>query len=112
MVVSGLVAIEGILQCRRYHEEQWPCLYMLALTSQLLIDAAHIGSVARFINHSCEPNCVIQRWQVLGEDRLGVFATRDIAPGDEVTVGNTLSICLAPHALNFTSCRRLPADQS
>ena len=67
---------------------------MLALTNQLFIDAAHKGSVARFTNHSCEPNCVIQRWQVLGEDRLGVFATQDIPAGAEVTVGKLTPVRL------------------
>ena len=88
-VDSSVSAVDAAIagRCPRYHDEGWPCLYMLALTNQLVIDAAHKGSVARFINHSCEPNAVIQRWQVVGEDRLGVFVTRDIAPGDEVTVG-------------------------
>lgn len=28
------------------------------------IDAEHKGGIARFVNHSCEPNCVMQRWKV------------------------------------------------
>ena len=29
-------------------------------SSTLLLDAKHQGSMARFINHSCQPNCVLQ----------------------------------------------------
>ena len=31
-----------------------------------MLDAKHMGSVARFANHSCEPNCELQKWSVLG----------------------------------------------
>jgi len=29
-----------------------------------LIDASKKGGLARFINHSCDPNCETQKWQV------------------------------------------------
>ena len=29
-----------------------------------MIDATRAGSEARFINHSCAPNCEMQKWQV------------------------------------------------
>lgn len=31
-----------------------------------MLDAKRMGSVARFANHSCEPNCDLQKWSVLG----------------------------------------------
>lgn len=34
---------------------------------------------ARFINHSCDPNCVTQKWNILGETRVGLFANRHMA---------------------------------
>lgn len=49
------------------------------------LDAARRGNLARFINHSCAPNCVTERWQVLGEWRVGVFARTHIAAGTELT---------------------------
>ena len=83
-----------------YHDEKWPCLYMLSLAQQLVLDAAHKGSVARFVNHSCEPNAALQRWQVLGQGRLGLFATRDLLDGEEVTVGK---FCVTLWLLRFFS---------
>lgn len=38
------------------------------------------GSIARYINHSCAPNCeAIQE-----EDRIFIYALRDIRPGEEL----------------------------
>ena len=32
-----------------------------------MIDASRKSSMARFINHSCEPNCETVKWMSLGE---------------------------------------------
>eukprot|EP00983_Pelagomonas_calceolata_P048664 1141157-Pelagomonas_calceolata.AAC.5 len=36
---------------------------------------------------SCDPNCETQKWHdaATGEPRIGIFATRDIKPGEELT---------------------------
>lgn len=39
----------------------------------------------RFVNHSCEPNCEMQKWSVDGYYRMALFALRDIEPGEEIT---------------------------
>ena len=49
-----------------------------------VIDACRRGNKARFINHSCEPNCETQKWVVKGELKIGFFATRAIEAGGEV----------------------------
>jgi SET domain len=51
----------------------------------LYIDATLKGGPARFINHSCDPNCETQKWIVRGETRVGIFALRTIRPGQEIT---------------------------
>lgn len=43
------------------------------------------GNISRFINHSCNPSCVLQKWVVNSRLRMGIFATRDIAEGEELT---------------------------
>lgn len=35
-----------------------------APSADLAIDATQKGGTARFINHSCEPNCATAKWQV------------------------------------------------
>ncbi len=43
------------------------------------------GALGRFINHSCEPNCETQKWLVQGELAIGLFATKDLVAGQELT---------------------------
>lgn len=51
----------------------------------LILDAAKMGNISRFINHSCYPNAEAQKWTVNGLTCIGLFALRDIQPGEEVT---------------------------
>jgi hypothetical protein len=50
-----------------------------------VIDPTEKGNLARFINHSCEPNCETQKWHVLSEVCVGIFTLRDIQEGEELT---------------------------
>lgn len=56
--------------------------YFFALENGLYIDAAEYGNVARFINHSCEPNSSVIKWTVFsngkGQVRVGCFSNREI----------------------------------
>eukprot|EP01113_Clastostelium_recurvatum_P044711 TRINITY_DN7579_c1_g1_i2.p1 TRINITY_DN7579_c1_g1~~TRINITY_DN7579_c1_g1_i2.p1 ORF type:complete len:677 (-),score=154.92 TRINITY_DN7579_c1_g1_i2:8-2038(-) len=59
--------------------------YFLTLDSRECIDASNKGNLARFMNHSCSPNCQTQKWYVCGEMRVGLFAMRYIPAGTELT---------------------------
>nr|XP_040043729.1 histone-lysine N-methyltransferase ASH1L isoform X1 [Gasterosteus aculeatus aculeatus]XP_040043730.1 histone-lysine N-methyltransferase ASH1L isoform X1 [Gasterosteus aculeatus aculeatus] len=59
--------------------------YCLNLDSGMVIDSYRMGNEARFINHSCEPNCEMQKWSVNGVYRIGLFALKDINSGIELT---------------------------
>ncbi len=51
----------------------------------MIIDATR-GSMARFVNHSCEPNCRMEKWTVGGKPRMALFAgDNGIVTGDELT---------------------------
>lgn len=52
--------------------------YFLRIENGLYIDSGIRGNDARFINHSCEPNCDPQKWTVDGQTRIGLFASQDI----------------------------------
>mmetsp|Transcript_29350 Transcript_29350/g.60883 ORF Transcript_29350/g.60883 Transcript_29350/m.60883 type:complete len:2232 (+) Transcript_29350:358-7053(+) len=67
----------------RYKHERM--LYIMALDGDVYIDARHRGGIARYINHSCEPNCAVHRWKVRGSIRAGVFALREIRAGEELS---------------------------
>ena len=70
---------------KEYKAENRP-LHCHVLNDHMVIDAGVKGNMARLINHSCEPNCTTIRWVVKGEDRIGIFALRDIAQGEEITI--------------------------
>lgn len=37
------------------------------------------------MNHSCSPNCELQKWVVGNQMRIGIFTIKDVAEGDELT---------------------------
>ncbi|KAJ3323641.1 Histone-Lysine N-Methyltransferase ash1l [Blyttiomyces sp. JEL0837] len=59
--------------------------YFLNYDNGEVIDACRKGTEARFVNHSCEPNCHIEKWSVDGEFRVGLFASKPIPAGTELT---------------------------
>ncbi|KNE56924.1 hypothetical protein, variant [Allomyces macrogynus ATCC 38327] len=58
--------------------------YFLCVGNGDIIDGTRYGSIARFINHSCAPNCRVEAWTVNGDVCMGIFADEDIAPGSEL----------------------------
>ncbi|KNG85872.1 putative histone-lysine N-methyltransferase (Ash1) [Aspergillus nomiae NRRL 13137] len=61
------------------------CYYLMYFDQNMIIDATR-GSIARFVNHSCEPNCRMEKWTVAGKPRMALFAgDRGIMTGDELT---------------------------
>ena len=49
-----------------------------------VIDATMRGGKARFINHSCDPNCVARPIKVEGKPRIVIYSKRAIAAGEEL----------------------------
>jgi hypothetical protein len=56
--------------------------YVMQLTDDLYVDGKKQGNFSRFINHSCDPNCELQRWNVGGKIRIGIVAIKDIPEGE------------------------------
>jgi hypothetical protein len=54
--------------------------FLFAIDDDVVIDAAVDGNDARFINHSCDPNCD----GFIENKRIWIKAVRDIAPGEEL----------------------------
>ena len=64
------------------------CTYLMSLPNNNrheVIDPTKNGNMARFINHSCDPNCETRKWHVKGELCIGIFAKKDIQENDELT---------------------------
>lgn len=62
-------------------EKHEPNFYFLTIDRDTIIDAGPKGNLARFMNHSCSPNCETQKWVVGGITRVGLFAIQDIPQG-------------------------------
>lgn len=61
------------------------CYYLMLFDQNMIIDATR-GSIARFVNHSCEPNCRMEKWTVAGKPRMALFAgDHGIVTGEELT---------------------------
>ena len=55
--------------------------FLFVVNKKIVIDAAVDGNDARFINHSCDPNCEA----VIEDRRVFIDALRTIRPGDELS---------------------------
>jgi histone-lysine N-methyltransferase SETD1 len=58
--------------------------YMFRIDSKVVCDATREGSLARFLNHSCDPNCYTQIISHEGKKKIIIFAKRDIEVGEEL----------------------------
>ncbi|KAK3996310.1 putative histone-lysine N-methyltransferase [Cladorrhinum sp. PSN332] len=75
-------------ECERRMNEEYKnneCYYLMSFDQNMIIDAT-TGSIARFVNHSCSPNCRMIKWIVAGQPRMALFAgDRPIMTGEELT---------------------------
>lgn len=56
----------------------------MSLTKNEFVDATKKGNLGRFCNHSCNPNCYVDKWVVGEKLRMGIFAERKIRAGEEL----------------------------
>lgn len=59
--------------------------YLFRIDEDTVIDATKMGGIARFINHSCTPNCTAKIIRVDGTKRIVIYALRDIGKDEELT---------------------------
>ena len=55
--------------------------YVFHINEEFDLDGNIESNLARFINHSCAPNAEAE----LEDDRIWIIASRNIAPGEEIT---------------------------
>ena len=68
----------------QYDEEGIKHFYFMSLTKGEFVDATKKGNLGRFCNHSCNPNCYVDKWVVGEKLRMGIFAERKIKAGEEL----------------------------
>ncbi|KAJ0024268.1 hypothetical protein Pint_09397 [Pistacia integerrima] len=70
---------------RHYEKMGIGSSYLFRLDDGYVVDATKRGGIARFINHSCEPNCYTKVITVEGQKKIFIYAKRHIAAGEEIT---------------------------
>jgi uncharacterized protein len=56
--------------------------FLFRLDNEMVIDAGPRGNAAKYINHSCDPNCEAVEDE---EGRVFIYSLRDISRGEELT---------------------------
>ncbi|KAI9668137.1 MAG: histone methyltransferase set1 [Bathelium mastoideum] len=69
----------------RYTKQGIGSSYLFRIDEDTIVDATKKGGIARFINHSCTPNCTAKIIKVDGGKRIVIYALRDIAKHEELT---------------------------
>ncbi|XP_057829434.2 histone-lysine N-methyltransferase ASHH3 [Cryptomeria japonica] len=81
-VIDHKICRERVMKLEENGETNF---YLCEIGGGLVVDATFKGNKSRFINHSCNPNCVLQKWEDDGETTTGLFAKSDIRKGEFIT---------------------------
>jgi len=92
-------------ESRRYDEKKMKRhhTFLFGIDDEVSIDAAVGGNAARFINHSCDPNCEA----VEDDKRIFIEAIKNIQPGVELTYDYNFQIepPITLKELEYYTCR-------
>ncbi|XP_055079337.1 histone-lysine N-methyltransferase 2D isoform X2 [Periophthalmus magnuspinnatus] len=69
----------------KIYESQNRGIYMFRINNEQVIDATLTGGPARYVNHSCAPNCVAEVVTFDKEDKIIIISSRKIPKGEELT---------------------------
>lgn len=69
----------------KIYEAQNRGIYMFRINNEQVIDATLTGGPARYVNHSCAPNCVAEVVTFDKEDKIIIISSRRIPKGEELT---------------------------
>ena len=88
----GELIRSGVADMReRYYKARNMGVYFFRINERWVVDATVKGNMARFLNHSCAPNC---KTRVITENRrkhIVIYAIRNISKGEELTYDYMLS---------------------
>ena len=66
----------------KYEKQGVGSSYLFRMMDDEIVDATKKGGIARFINHSCNPNCTAKIIKVEGTPRIVIYALKDIAKSE------------------------------
>ena len=66
----------------KYEKQGVGSSYLFRMMDDEIVDATKKGGIARFINHSCSPNCTAKIIKVEGTPRIVIYALKDIGKSE------------------------------
>ncbi|KAA0713862.1 Histone-lysine N-methyltransferase SETD1B-A [Triplophysa tibetana] len=69
----------------RYEKEGIGSSYLFRVDQDTIIDATKCGNLARFINHSCNPNCYAKVITVEAQKKIVIYSRQPIGVNEEIT---------------------------
>ena len=72
------------LRERQYARRGMDTSYFFRMDDDLIIDATMKGNLARFVNHSCQPNCESRTVLAGARKKVILVAKVDLAAGEEL----------------------------
>uniref|UniRef100_A0A672P4N5 Histone-lysine N-methyltransferase SETD1B-A-like n=1 Tax=Sinocyclocheilus grahami TaxID=75366 RepID=A0A672P4N5_SINGR len=70
---------------KRYEDKGIGSSYMFRVDHDTIIDATKCGNFARFINHSCNPNCYAKVITVESQKKIVIYSRQPINVNEEIT---------------------------
>ncbi|KAL0158089.1 hypothetical protein M9458_046165, partial [Cirrhinus mrigala] len=81
--IGTIIRNEVANRREKIYEEQNRGIYMFRINNEHVIDATLTGGPARYVNHSCAPNCVAEVVTFDKEDKIIIISSRRIPKGEE-----------------------------
>ncbi|XP_023805952.1 histone-lysine N-methyltransferase 2C isoform X3 [Oryzias latipes] len=83
--IGAIIRSEVANRKERLYESQNRGVYMFRIDNDYVIDATITGGPARYINHSCAPNCITEVVNVEKENKIIISSCRRIQRGEELS---------------------------
>ncbi|XP_061522122.1 histone-lysine N-methyltransferase 2C-like isoform X2 [Phycodurus eques] len=83
--IGAIIRSEVANRKERLYESQNRGVYMFRIDNDYVIDATITGGPARYINHSCAPNCITEVVSVDKENKIIISSCRRIQKGEELS---------------------------
>uniref|UniRef100_H3C5H1 [histone H3]-lysine(4) N-methyltransferase n=1 Tax=Tetraodon nigroviridis TaxID=99883 RepID=H3C5H1_TETNG len=83
--IGTIIRSEVANRKERLYESQNRGVYMFRIDNDYVIDATITGGPARYINHSCSPNCITEVVSVEKENKIIISSCRRIQRGEELS---------------------------
>lgn len=83
--IGDVIRNEVANRREKIYEAQNRGIYMFRVNEDLVVDATVTGGPARYVNHSCSPNCSAEVVEVEKGGKIIIVTSRRICRGEELT---------------------------